>query len=339
MAKKPSKTVKKSSSSARKAGTRKSSAKKSAAKGASAQAPKAPASKNTAAAGRAQVLLDLIQTVYRLRAPGGCPWDREQTHQSLRPYLVEEAYEVLDVLDQIDSAEKLKDAKVREPFREELGDLLMQVVLHSEMTREAGAFDIFDVARGLNEKLIRRHPHVFGDTKVDGADAALTSWEKQKQKEKGKNPDSSVLDGLPKGMPSLQKAARVIDKVTRVGFQWDDMVGPLDKLTEELNELRDEILAVEGARNEDERLRLRGRVADEIGDLFFTLANVSYLSKIQPEDALRGTLTKFERRFRHVERRIKENGRSLEQSNLAEMDKYWNEAKAHERAPESRPRS
>src|SRR5690606_10347508 len=138
------------------------------------------------------------------------------------------------------------------PFREELGDLLMQVLLHAEMTREAGAFDIYDVARGLDEKLVRRHPHVFGEKKVDGAEAAFQSWEKEKAKEKAGNVEASILDGLPKGLPSLQRAGRVIEKVTKVGFQWSDMEGPLAKVEEELGELKAEVRALEAdAKNEE----------------------------------------------------------------------------------------
>lgn len=280
-------------------------------------------------------LVHLIQTVHALRAPGGCPWDRAQTHQSLRQYLIEEAHEVLDVLDQVESAESLKKDSVRNAFREELGDLLMQVLLHSEMASEIGAFDIYAVAQGLDEKLVRRHPHVFGDVKAGDAETALQSWEKQKAKERASNPDSSVLDGVPKALPALQRAARVIEKVTKVGFQWDDMHGPLDKVDEELRETREEILALEklngdpGATPESREV-LRRKLEAELGDLFFTLANVSYLMKINPEDALRSTLARFERRFKHVERRLRESGRTPEQSDLTEMDRYWDEAKSLE---------
>ncbi len=278
-----------------------------------------------------KILLHLIETVHRLRAPGGCPWDRKQTHQSLRPHLVEEAYEVLDVLDQIHSTEDLKNERIQANFKEELGDLLMQVLLHSEMTREAGAFDIYDVARGLDEKLVRRHPHVFGDVKAESADSALASWEKQKAKEKSAQPESSILDGTPKSLPSLQKAARVIEKVTKVGFQWPDMAGPLSKIEEELAEFKMEVQAFEKAPDGDKEA-LRAKMESEIGDLFFTIANVAYLMKINPEDALRKTLGKFESRFRHVERRIKESGKELGSVPLEEMDRYWDEAKATERA-------
>lgn len=267
----------------------------------------------------------LIATVHRLRAPGGCPWDREQTHQSLRQYLIEEAYEVLDVLDQVDTSDRLKDDRVKSSLREELGDLLLQILLHSEMANEVGAFDVFDVAQALDEKLIRRHPHVFGDVKVDDSSSVIANWEKIKAKEKAEKKDASALDGVPKGMPSLQRAARVIEKVTKVGFQWPDMNGPLDKLQEELDELRVEVQALEKKAGDE---ALREQVAGELGDLFFSLANVAYLMKISPEDALRGTLMKFESRFKHVEARLRAQGKTPEQSTLEEMDKYWDEAKA-----------
>lgn len=287
-----------------------------------------------------QNIQNLVETIHRLRAPDGCPWDRAQTHQSLRQHLIEEAYEVLDVVDQIHTSEDLKKEKVKAAFREELGDLLMQVLLHSEMAHEVGAFDVFEVAQTLNEKLIRRHPHVFGDAKAHSADHALKNWEKEKAKEKAKDPAASCLDGVPKNLPALQKAARVIEKVTKVGFQWDDMHGPLSKVEEEFSELRTEIFKLEefqksttlseagkNPQKEKEELLLRQKIEAEMGDLLFTLANVSYLMKVNPEDALRSTLARFEKRFRHVESRVKGLGKSLEESNLPEMDIYWNEAK------------
>ena len=280
---------------------------------------------------KAMALAAVIETVHKLRAPDGCPWDRAQTHQTLRQYLIEEAYEVLDVLDQIGSKEDLKKDKTRLAFQEELGDLLMQVLLHSEMTSEEGVFDIYDVAQGLNDKLIRRHPHVFGEEKAASVDGALVNWEREKAKEKASNPLSSVLDGVPKGLPSLQKAARVIEKVTKVGFQWADMNGPLAKVEEELSELKAEVLELEKDKSNED---LRKRVQDEMGDVLFTLANVSYLMKISPEDALRGTLDRFDRRFRHVETRLKEQGKTPSESNLEEMDRYWDEAKKTEKEKE-----
>lgn len=282
---------------------------------------------------RLQTIARLIETVHRLRSPGGCPWDRAQTHQSLRQHVIEEAYEVLDVLDRIDSPARLREDEVRGAFREELGDLWMQVLLHSEMASEEGAFDIYEVAAALDEKLVRRHPHVFGDVKVDGADAAFKSWEKQKAREKAeKKPDASALEGVPKGLPGLQRAARVIEKVTKVGFQWPDLRGPLAKLDEELAELRAEVAKLEGA-GEDAVEAARARVQSEIGDLLFSLANVAYLLKINPEDALREQLRRFERRFRHVEARLRESGKAPDQVSLGEMDRHWNEAKKGEREP------
>jgi len=269
-----------------------------------------------------EALTRLIETIHRLRAPGGCPWDRAQTHQSLRPHLIEEAHEVLEVIDRMPSVNPLSEAETRANFKEELGDLLMQVVLHSEMAKEAGAFDIHDVAAGLDEKLIRRHPHVFGGDHAGDAEAALASWEKQKALEKAaKSATASTLDGTPKGLPALQRATRVIEKVTKVGFQWENMDGPLAKLKEELGEFEIEVRAA----SQD-----RKKLEAELGDLLFSLCNVAYLMKLDSEIALRSTLARFEKRFRHVESRLREQGRRPEDSNLEEMDRYWDEAKKSE---------
>lgn len=286
-------------------------------------------------------LAALIQTVHHLRAPGGCPWDSAQTHQSLRPYLIEEAYEVLDVIDQITSPEDLKKEKIRSAFKEELGDLLMQVLLHSEMAQEAGAFNFNDVAQGLNDKLIRRHPHVFRvseNPQAGSADKALQSWEKEKAKEKAHQKEASILDGLPRNLPSLQKAARILEKVTQVGFQWKDLEGPFQKIEEELDELKVEVDALDQLNQQkndsfewkQKKDQASNKVEAELGDLLFTLCNVAYLLKVAPENALRRTVTKFENRFRFVERRLKDEGKTPEQSNLKEMDAYWDEAKEWE---------
>lgn len=286
---------------------------------------------------QAEAVRYAVETIHRLRAPDGCPWDREQTHQSLRQYLIEEAYETLDVLDQIDSPEKLKDDRIKNSFREEMGDVLLQILLHSEMASEVGAFDFYDVAEALARKMISRHPHVFGDAEAKTAEQVLQNWEKRKQKEKA---DAGVLDGLPKSLPALQKAARMIEKVTRVGFQWPDMQGPLAKAEEEIQELKTEVLQYEkllknlkdaGEKESEALNQAREKLADEMGDVFFTLANLAHLTKISPEDALRRTLQRFERRFRHAELRLKEQGRKPEQATLAEMDTFWDEAKRLER--------
>lgn len=276
---------------------------------------------------------DLLETVHRLRAPGGCPWDRAQTHQSLRQYLIEEAYEVLDVLDQVYSTDDLRNEKIQGALREELGDLLMQVVLHSEMTQEAGFFNIHDVTRALNEKLIRRHPHVFGDVKADSAESAFQNWERQKAKEKAaKSAEASVLDGVPKGLPALQRAGRVLEKVTKVGFQWKDMHGSLQKVEEEVAELKREVLALEAKTGSTDESALRDRVQSELGDAFFSLCSVAHALKISPEDSLRAMLQRFESRFRHIELRLREKGKTPEQSNLEEMDSLWEEAKTLEKS-------
>lgn len=271
----------------------------------------------------------VFETVHRLRAPGGCPWDGEQTHQSLRPFLIEEAYEVLDAIDALGTAQASGDEAARvaalASFKEELGDLLLQILLHAEIASETQGFDFAGVASGLDEKLIRRHPHVFAkDSGVKAADseAVLQNWEKQKAKEKAaKAANSSVLDGTPNSLPALQRAARVIDKVSKVGFQWPDLTGPIAKLDEEIGELKAELAKPQVDAE---------KVAGELGDLLFCVANVARFVKTNPEDALRGTLAKFERRFRHVETRLREQGRAPTDATLEEMDKYWDEAKARE---------
>ena len=264
-----------------------------------------------------------IDTVHKLRAPGGCPWDREQTPQSLRKYLLEESHEVLEVLDQIDTEEKLKDGKVRDSLREELGDLLLQIALHSEIARENGAFDIYEVARAIDEKLITRHPHVFGETKVSGSDEVVQNWDKIKAAEKaakGLEEKKSVLDGLKKGLPSLARAEEMIKKVTKVGFQWPDENGPLDKLEEEIAELKAEI-----------KKGNREKIESEIGDLLFSVCNVAHFANVGPEDALRSFLARFEKRFRHVEKSANVSGKEMKAHSLDELDVYWNEAKRLER--------
>lgn len=268
-----------------------------------------------------QIIAQLLETVHRLRAPGGCPWDSAQTHQSLRQYLIEEAYEVLDALDRVNTTDDLKNESIKGSLCEELGDLMMQVLLHSEMASETGAFDIGDVAKGLNDKLLRRHPHVFGDIKADSSDSALKNWEQQKAREKAKNPNASILDGVPKNLPALQKAARVIEKATRVGFQWKDLQGPLEKVEEELIELKAEI-------SQDHRDL--GKIEAELGDVLFSICNLAHMLKVSPEDALRSTLARFESRFKYVEQKLRETGRRPEDSNLEEMDVFWNEAKRRE---------
>ena len=252
---------------------------------------------------------ELVDIMAKLRSTAGCPWDREQTHQTLRPYLIEEAYEVLDALDHGEDGD----------FRDELGDLLLQVVFHAQIAAEEKRFDIHDVARAINEKLVRRHPHVFGDMRADTADEVLTNWEKIKREEKGGEGRKSVLDGLPKGMPSLLRAYRIQEKVARVNFDWDDVNEVFEKVVEETDEVRQALEKGD-----------RTKIEEEIGDLLFSLVNLSRHLNVPPEDALRGSNDKFIRRFRYIEAALELKGDSLERATFGELDALWDEAKRRE---------
>lgn len=269
------------------------------------------------------------EVVAKLRGENGCPWDKAQTHESLRRYLLEETYETLEALDQLASDPEHGSEKLKE----ELGDVLLQVLLHAEIAGERGAFDIDSLANALADKLIRRHPHVFGGEKVATAEQVVSAWEKNKQKE---NPRNSVLDGIPAGLPALQHSLKVIEKVSKVGFQWPNLEGPLDKVQEELGEFLAEVKKL-GPAKEWERSRELGadsqkKLEAELGDLLFSLANIAHFLRLNPEDSLRAMLGRFGNRFRHVEKRAKETGRSLDSMSLEEMDLFWNEAKAIERS-------
>lgn len=248
---------------------------------------------------------ELVQIMAHLRAEDGCPWDREQDHKSLRPYLVEEAYEVLDALDRDDDRD----------LREELGDLMLQIVFHAQIAREENRFDIEDVLRTHIHKLKRRHPHVFGDTTVSGPDQVVANWEEIKRRE-GKR---SVLDGVPRHLPALLRAYRVQEKAAGTGFDWEDVEGAFSKVEEELKEFRDAC-----ARQDT------GQVEEELGDLLFSLVNVARFMGIYPEDALRKTVDKFIRRFRFIESQIERTGRRLDTASIEEMDALWEQAKADE---------
>jgi MazG family protein len=274
---------------------------------------------------------EVMKTVARLRGPGGCPWDREQTPQSLRKYLIEEAYEVLDVLDRIPDSSALDSPDLSRSFTEEWGDLLLQILLHAEIASETHPEHSLEaMAASLNEKLIRRHPHVFGEVSVSGTEEVLKNWDRIKKEEKGRDPGlTSVFDSIPRSLPPVLRTEKIISKVTKVGFQWPDLTGPLEKLEEEVRELRREL---EGKTPIDEVRR--AKIESELGDVLFCVCNLAHLTKIDPESALRGTLRRFESRFRHVEKRLHEKGTSPEKVDLAEMDRYWDEAKALERKPE-----
>jgi MazG family protein len=276
-----------------------------------------------------EALKTLLGTVRKLRSPEGCPWDREQTHQSLRPYLLEETHETLEVLDQVQTPSDLKRPELRRAFVEEWGDVLLQILLHAEIASETEPeTDFTAIAKTLEAKLIRRHPHVFGEVQVSGSAEVIQNWAEIKKAEKqpGVSNTGSVFDSIHKGLPPLPRTMKVISKVTKVGFQWPDLAGPLDKLEEEVKELK---TALKGGDLKSESLKQE--VESELGDLLFCICNIAHFMKIDPEAALRGTLRRFEGRFRHVETRLTENGRAPGEAPLEEMDRYWDEAKAIEK--------
>ena len=257
----------------------------------------------------------------------GCPWDKTQTHESLRAYLLEETYEVLEALD------KVRDGvpNAQELLREELGDLLFQILFHSRLAEEEGHFAFPDVENTLVEKLIRRHPHVFGDKKHLSREEISQQWEHTKNQEKKKD---SLLADIPPALPALLRSKKVIEKVSKVGFQWPDLKGPLAKLEEEIQELKKEISALEALPASATPVALQQRLEAELGDVFFAVANIAHFLKIDPENSLRVMLTRFEKRFRHIETRAKEMQKSLSELSLDEMDVFWNEAKKLEKPTE-----
>jgi len=252
----------------------------------------------------------LIEVMRRLRAPGGCPWDREQTLQTLKPCLLEETYELLEAMDGNDLALHV----------EELGDVLLQVVFQCAIREEEGLFSFDKVAASLADKLVHRHPHVFGEVSATTSGEVLRNWEAIKQTEKGKKPDRSAIDGVPAVLPALLKAQRVQSKAARVGFDWKDATGATDKIEEELGELREAV--AEGD---------KAKMSEEMGDLLFSVVNYCRFIDVDAESALEGTNKKFSRRFREVERRVREQGKTLKQCTLAEMDAIWDAVKAEER--------
>ena len=258
-------------------------------------------------------LARLVGVMRRLLASDGCPWDKEQTFETLRKYVLEEACEVIDAI----------DGGNRQALREELGDLLLQVVFQAELARKEGSFAIDDVVAGIVDKLVHRHPHVFGDVDARTAEDVLRNWEKLKAKEKA---ERGILGGVPRSMPALARAQRVGEKVARVGFDWEDLHGSRAKLAEELEELERAI--GEGGKR---------AIEDEMGDVLFAIVNLARHLKIDAEGALRGTIDKFTRRFSHVERRVGENHGGWGDADGGErhipldvLDRYWEEAK---RAP------
>lgn len=251
----------------------------------------------------------LVETVARLRGPGGCPWDQKQTHDSLKPYAVEETYEVLEAIESGAPA-KLED---------ELGDLLLQVLLHAQISSEIDGFDIADVCARIREKLHRRHPHVFADTQVSGVDDVLHNWEQIKRAEKLNESRKSALDGVPKSLPALMRAAELSKKAARTGFDWPEIAAVFEKLREETGELEEAVAKGD-----------KDAASAEIGDLLFAAVNIARFEGVDPEQALRDMLARFTRRFQHIEQEAAEKGRSIEDMTLAEMDAIWDRAKERE---------
>lgn len=247
---------------------------------------------------------DLVEIVKILRAPGGCPWDAEQTHESIRRKFLEEAYEAVEAIDE-GSPEHL---------REELGDVLLQVALHARMEDEAGRFDMDGVADGICKKLIYRHPHVFGDVAVSGTGEVLQNWEALKRTEKGQATHTDSLDAVARSLPALWRAEKVQKKAAKAGFDWPDASGAMDKLSEELAELKQAVA-------ED------SNVAEELGDLLFSCVNVARFVKCDPEEVLQQATEKFISRFRLVEQAAARSEKSMEDMDLEELDKLWENAK------------
>lgn len=254
----------------------------------------------------------LLAIMVRLRDPGGgCPWDREQTFATIAPYTIEEAYEVADAIDRQDLPQ----------LRDELGDLLFQVVFHAQMAAEQGAFTFEDVAAAICDKMERRHPHVFGDARIADAAEQTVAWEALKRQEREARHEHSILDDVPVALPALTRAVKLGKRASQAGFDWKETDGVLDKLQEELDELRAEVRL--GAPAE--------RIGEEIGDLLFAVTNLCRHVGVDPETVLRATNARFIRRFRHIEQGLSAAGRTVDEASLKEMDMLWAEAKTRER--------
>lgn len=241
----------------------------------------------------------------RLRAPDGCPWDREQSFESIQRFTLEETYEVIDAIERRDYS----------ALQEELGDLLLQPVFHAQMAAEAGLFNISDSLNSINEKLIRRHPHIFGDVQVSGSAEVLSNWDAIKSKEKG-HQHQGLLDGVHQAQPALMESLAISKKAAKVGFEWPSLDAVLDKVKEEIAEF-------EAARASGDALHTE----EELGDLLFTIVNLARWAKVDPEQALRRTNRKFRQRFAHLESRVAQAGKTVEVTPLDELESYWQEAK------------
>lgn len=254
----------------------------------------------------------LVKIMERLRSEKGCPWDREQTRDSLKPFLIEEAYEVLEAMGANDG----------ERLQEELGDLLFQIIFHTQISAEQGEFAMEQLLEKIAEKMIRRHPHVFSNAQVANAQEVLFNWEEIKRREKG--PETrrigSALDGIPRDLPSLLRAHRLQDRASRLGFDWPDVRGAFGKAKEEMAELKSAI----GDGNREE-------MEEELGDLLFSLVNIARFIEVNPEEALRKAIGRFIQRFHHIEKGLKQQGLDIEKGDLEEMERLWQEAKRREK--------
>ncbi|MGH7786981.1 MAG: nucleoside triphosphate pyrophosphohydrolase [Candidatus Binatia bacterium] len=259
----------------------------------------------------AQAFEELVGIMHRLRAPGGCPWDREQSHASIKPYLIEEAYEVAEAIDAADDRELCT----------ELGDLLLQIVFHAEMAAESDRFTIADVIRAISEKMVRRHPHVFGDVAVSGADEVLRNWSRIKAEERQDSADTSALAGVPRAMPGLLRAQRLGEKAAHAGFDWSDSAGVVAKLREELGEIEAALAGGDPT-----------AAAAELGDLLFAGTSLARHLLVSAEDVVKGAADRFSERFRSMEGALTADNMAMERATPAELDALWEAAKRAQKA-------
>jgi len=248
----------------------------------------------------------LIEIVDTLMGENGCPWDNVQTRESLKPYLVEEAYEVLEALDTNDP-DQIKD---------EMGDLLYQILFHSKISSKSNEFDIKDVLDNLREKMVRRHPHVFKEGQINTPDQVIERWEEIKKEEKTHSNHPSILDSVPKQLPSLLRAQKLQKKAAKEGFDWDEISDVFDKLDEEISEFKSAVLEGKGT-----------DIQSELGDILFVLVNIAKFKKIDAEEALRSTNNKFIKRFQHIEKEVAKQGKTLKETSLEDMERHWQNAK------------
>lgn len=263
---------------------------------------------------------NLVKIVKKLRSPEGCPWDREQTHESLKPYMIEEAYETVEAIDEASPA----------MMADELGDVLLQVVLHSQIAEEERTFSIGEVVKGISDKMIRRHPHVFSDTEVSGSAEVLTNWERIKREEKKNQPEKhSVLDAIQPGLPALYRASKIQRKAAGVGFDWPEAKDAWSKVKEEIGEFEDELDKFEGnTLSGSTRRDLKEKMVEEFGDVLFSLVNVARKLDFDAEDSLRLANKKFIGRFHFVEKKVAETKKPFVDFTLEELDDFWDQAKA-----------